>query len=325
MGLRIEVAVDESNQRSLLFSHGRVIVGRGRGVDVHLPDTSVSAQHLALECIGGHWTATDMDSSNGSWLAGSRLIPGRPARIESDGPLQVGTVVLQLKLEPVAQGSTNAQTQTLARALLRAELASEGHPCEGPSVIVLSELGQGIRRTLQPGERLMVGRGDSCGLCIPDAELSREHLLIEFVGHSIELIDQHTKNGSRIGNRTFERTSASGGDHIHIGATTLLIEDPVDDLLGERVELPDEKLALPRASRVPQAKPTEKALSSDGTMKVAESGDDATGTRSKEKSNRKLAASSAASTRIAGGDRLLLGFALLLVLVSGVGLWLLFR
>lgn len=315
------MAVGEDDQRSLSFTQGRVIVGRGRGADVHLTDTSISGQHVALENVGGHWTATDLDSTNGSWFAGSRLIPGRPTRMDASGPLQVGTVVLPVVLEAVAQDATNAQTQSLARALLRAELAAEGQPCEGPSILVLSELGQGMRYTFKAGDSIVVGRGEDCALSIPDAELSREHLRIAFDAHTLQLTDQNTKNGSRIGGRIFEQTTATGGDHIHIGATTLLVEDPVEDLLKERVELPDTSIPLARASRVPPARVDEVP------NQTHEGEDDAlvSQRRNKEKGNRKLSEPGEPSPTIAGGDRLLLAFALVLVFLSVAGLWLLFR
>ncbi len=320
MGLRIEFAVregDRDKRHSLAFAQGRVIVGRGRGTDVQLPDTSVSLQHLALEHVGGHWTATDLDSTNGTWFSGSRLIPGRPMRIDEAGPLQVGTRVLTLTLEPVAQGASDAQTQSLAKALLRAELCADGAPVEAPSLLVLSELAKGERRTLSVGQDLMVGRGENCGLSIPDAELSREHLLVRFDGHTIELIDQGTKNGSRLGGRVFDRTLVASGEHIHLGATTLLVEDPIDDLLAERIELPDDRVPLARASRVPPPTAAEDALK-------AESPDEKTTSRSKE-NRRIIAGDKASAAALGGGERLLFGFALLLLIASIGGLWILFR
>ena len=60
---------------------GSIVVGRSRGCDVVMPQTTISRHHLELRALDGAWLAVDLGSSNGTWLMGrrvgrARVVPG---------------------------------------------------------------------------------------------------------------------------------------------------------------------------------------------------------------------------------------------------------
>src|SRR3954447_10132668 len=59
---------------------GAHVIGRGPGADVVLADRSLSRRHLSVEVAPEGVAVTDLDSSNGTFVAGVALTPGRPVR-----------------------------------------------------------------------------------------------------------------------------------------------------------------------------------------------------------------------------------------------------
>ena len=64
------------------------IFGRGQDADVILNDTKVSREHLQVQRVGDKIIATDLGSTNGTWLQGSRL--DAPHTLQSGQFLRVG-------------------------------------------------------------------------------------------------------------------------------------------------------------------------------------------------------------------------------------------
>ncbi len=72
-----ETAPREAPARALvsgtLRPHGKLVVGSGRGVDLPVPESTVSAEHVALEHLGDGVRVTDLSSTNGTKLLGHAL------------------------------------------------------------------------------------------------------------------------------------------------------------------------------------------------------------------------------------------------------------
>ena len=95
--------------RLVALSGERFTVGTMAGNDLVLDDPSTSRLHLVCETAGPMWTVTDVGSTNGTWLNGSRLF-GTHALRHGDR-LGVGVVTLVYCLEG---GRINVDTASLA-------------------------------------------------------------------------------------------------------------------------------------------------------------------------------------------------------------------
>lgn len=83
-----------------------VTIGRRKGCDLVLPDAGISRQHCRLEVIAGTWRATDLDSSNGTFLNGQRVTA---AELKNGDELRIGPVAFVVSIdEAVAVGAPAA-------------------------------------------------------------------------------------------------------------------------------------------------------------------------------------------------------------------------
>ncbi len=73
------------------------IIGRSDQNDIALRGGKVSRQHARLERANGAWWVEDVGSTNGTLLAGNKLVPGETHMWHSGDILQIGTFTLQLE------------------------------------------------------------------------------------------------------------------------------------------------------------------------------------------------------------------------------------
>ena len=93
---------DESSKLELLIVHGGrvtsvplvegqgVVVGRGTSATVVVADRGLSREHVRIEINEGVATLTDLGSSNGTFLRGTRLEAHAPQRLPFDVPVSAG-------------------------------------------------------------------------------------------------------------------------------------------------------------------------------------------------------------------------------------------
>ena len=74
--------------------HPNVTVGRGDEEAIPINDATLSRVHLTLKRSASGWTVEDSNSSNGSWLDGMKLEPGRPYPLKDGAAIQGGRVYL---------------------------------------------------------------------------------------------------------------------------------------------------------------------------------------------------------------------------------------
>lgn len=72
-------------------------LGRAPTNTVFLPDSFASNEHAIITYRGGNWWLEDRDSSNGTYLNGSRI--NEPVIVSSGDLVGVGRVTLRLQLE----------------------------------------------------------------------------------------------------------------------------------------------------------------------------------------------------------------------------------
>jgi pSer/pThr/pTyr-binding forkhead associated (FHA) protein len=237
------------------LDQSRIVIGRGKGSDVHIPHPAVSAHHATLRAEGARWVVTDEGSTNGTKVNGERLPSGRPKRIETGSVIDVGGFRITVEVGvPIVQATSVERTSALARQIVREVLGAELTEDRSPKLRVLNGPDEGRAMPIpEPPGRLVVGRGEECDLSLSDADLSREHAELVPDLDGVTLRDLGSKNGSLVNERRVETRRLRDGDEIRIGRTVLLFEDPTEALVREVCKAPEKPMELPEAREVTAA------------------------------------------------------------------------
>ena len=108
------VSADGQSRRLSLRQRRAWTVGRAEGNDVCITGANVSRRHVRIEFDGQRFTLMDLDSTNGTFLGDSQLLPGVPEVWTPDKILRVGDNKLHLEQTqqlrqaqvPVSSGET---------------------------------------------------------------------------------------------------------------------------------------------------------------------------------------------------------------------------
>lgn len=92
------------------------------------------------------------------------------------------------------------------------------------TVIVCSAEGNDARLTFDGMQRVVIGRGASCDVRLPDASVSHRHALLRAQGSDFVLVDEGSTNGTFVGEvRVASHTSriVRSGDRVRVGRVWL--------------------------------------------------------------------------------------------------------
>jgi pSer/pThr/pTyr-binding forkhead associated (FHA) protein len=231
------------------FEQERVLLGRGAGADVGLPDRGVSTRHASIRLeSSARAVLLDHGSTNGTRVNGQALIAERPRVLRDGDQIEVGPFRIEVRLGvPVASPTSRERTVSLARRILQQQSSVD---IERPRVVILNGPRKGTELSIPPPPaHLRVGRAENADLFLDDADASREHaeLVVDLDG--VVLRDLGSKNGLEIGGRRFTERRLKDRDEVLIGATVIAFEDPTEHLLHEREQLEDLKLPEPTLPR----------------------------------------------------------------------------
>jgi hypothetical protein len=81
-------------------------LGQGSQNDIVLADDSVSTTHARLEYAAGSWLLTDLGSTNGTYVEGTRLAPNTPTPLAYGSQVRFGG--LRLAFQAVAAADPDA-------------------------------------------------------------------------------------------------------------------------------------------------------------------------------------------------------------------------
>jgi pSer/pThr/pTyr-binding forkhead associated (FHA) protein len=253
----VRIAGEGSAQETRLTFDGtqRVVIGRGAGSDVRLPDASVSHRHASLRSQGADFAVVDEGSTNGTYVGDVKIAP-RTSRIARSGDkVRVGRVWLELRIDhgPPTRDVAGA-TRDLALALVSQAMAAMGTD-PTPRVRVVEGPDAGAALLLrEEGRVYAIGRGASCDLALTDGDCSREHVEVMLGGGVVMLRDRAAKNGTFLGEArlTDDRELPwRSTTMVRIGRTVLALEDPVTMALADLERAPDEPLPANEAPVAP--------------------------------------------------------------------------
>src|SRR3954447_20325741 len=89
----------EGAELSLTLDAPRLIIGRGEGCEVRLPDPSVSHRHASIRQRGTEYVVIDEGSSNGTFVGPVRLSAQAPRVLRHRDLIRVGRIWLEVRVE----------------------------------------------------------------------------------------------------------------------------------------------------------------------------------------------------------------------------------
>jgi pSer/pThr/pTyr-binding forkhead associated (FHA) protein len=224
----------------------RIVIGRGDGCEIRLPDPSVSHRHASIRQRGSDYVVVDEGSTNGTFVGPVRLSPQAPRVIKSGELLRIGRIWLELTIETVpATDDAPLATREIALQLVSSALAAQG---EAAAVKVIVKTGPDAGRELvlaETGRAYLIGRGPGLDLTLNDGDASRRHIEIGRRGPHLWVKDLGSKNGARLDNHLLpanKETIWPRGKLVTLGATELAFDDPVAEALIELEASSDEKM-----------------------------------------------------------------------------------
>lgn len=252
MALTLQVISEDVLVPTVTFDAPRVVLGRGQGCDMRLPDASVSRRHASIRQRGADYVVLDEASANGTFVQGVKLAPGAPQVVRTGDVVRCGSVEVRVRIEATTV-TPNPQllTREIALMLVEGALASESKPSV-PYLIVLGGEDDGAEFPLAENNHVyVVGRGPQADFALLDEDVSRRHLEVERRGGDVTVRDLGAKNPVRLGGVALgngEERRWRPGETLQLSAASaLLLQDPLSEALLAIEAAPDEVLPdLPR-------------------------------------------------------------------------------
>jgi pSer/pThr/pTyr-binding forkhead associated (FHA) protein len=235
---------EAENPPGLTFDGSRIVIGRGPGCDVRLPEVSVSHRHASIRAQGADYVLVDEGSTNGTAVGGVRLSTNAPRALRTGDLVRVGRVWLEVRIDqkPPTRDLAGA-TRDIALALVANAMDAMGDDIV-PKVRVVEGRDLGAVLALaEEGRVYVAGRGADTDLPIEDAEASREHLQIVRRGNAVLVRDLGSKNPSLLGEAPMPENRDvvwRGQTVLRVGRTVLALEEPVAVALAELERAEDE-------------------------------------------------------------------------------------
>lgn len=238
---------DAPSPVTITFDAPRIVIGRGEGCEVRLPDPSVSHRHASIRQRGNDYVVVDEGSSNGTFVGPVRLSPQAPRVLRATDSIRVGRIWLEIRIEQaVPTANPQATTRELALALVAGALKAQGEPAFA-RVRVENGPDQGRELALTDFERTYVlGRAPDADLTLADGDASRRHVELVRRGQHVCVKDLGSKNGSELDGKRLEagkETPWLPSAKLVIGSTSLGLDDPLLAALEELEATPDEAMA----------------------------------------------------------------------------------
>lgn len=102
-GIRLRVTGPSGASQSYPLSPERlaagVIIGRGEKAGLRVGGAKISREHARIELSDRRLLLTDLDSTNGTVVDGTRLVPRRPSQVNSQSRIELGGLSITIERE----------------------------------------------------------------------------------------------------------------------------------------------------------------------------------------------------------------------------------
>jgi serine/threonine protein kinase len=102
---RLQILSPDQKTRSVAIKPDGITIGRGEDNDITLDDPKASRHHARIERVGESYRVIDLDSTNGTFLANARLLPGLAEDWTPDKAVRIGDHWLRLLLSQSPAGT----------------------------------------------------------------------------------------------------------------------------------------------------------------------------------------------------------------------------
>lgn len=93
-----QLAIEGPQGSQVVYLHmGQTTLGRQEGNDLKLDDTKISRQHASIQCTVNGCQIIDLNSSNGTYVDGEKLIPNIASALIPGSTIKIGSYTLQFK------------------------------------------------------------------------------------------------------------------------------------------------------------------------------------------------------------------------------------
>jgi pSer/pThr/pTyr-binding forkhead associated (FHA) protein len=237
---------DTQSPPAITFDAPRIVIGRGEGCEVRLPDPSISHRHASIRQRGTDYIVLDEGSTNGTFVGPVRLSPQAPRMLKSGDLIRVGRIWLEVRIEQVMPTQNPSQaTSEIALGLVADALSAQGEPA-APKVVVAEGPDAGRELVLSAaGKSYVIGRGKTVDFPLADVDASRRHVEVFRRGDHVMVRDLGSKNGSRLGDEPLPPSKERvwpEGQSVFLGQNRLVFEDPVGEALEELERAADEHM-----------------------------------------------------------------------------------
>jgi pSer/pThr/pTyr-binding forkhead associated (FHA) protein len=261
---------------SLTLDSPMIVIGRGEGSEIRLPDPSVSHRHATIRARGSEYILVDEGSTNGTFMGGVKLGALAPRILKHGDLARVGRVWLEVRFDnQVPPPQTALATKELALALVARAMRGEGEP-GGPRVTVIDGPDKGKEMGLdEPGRAYVIGRGKDLDLVLEDVDASRRHVEVVRRADQVTVRDLGSKNGAALADQRLDGQGRPWrhDQELRIGGNTFAFRYAALEALGELERAADEKIRADESIPPPEAAspvaPSEATTGSAKTGKTA--------------------------------------------------------
>lgn len=207
---KLTIEDDEGKLTQLPLAHEEYGVGRAESNSIRLTDRNVSRNHAGLRKAGEEWFLKDLQSYNGTYVNGVRVIGEQP--VNSGDIVQLGDYRLELVDEGALAAAAPGTTPQPA--------VPPVHQRPNRLVVVIGP-SPGTEFPLDK-EHFNVGRSEDVDISINHSSVSRVHAELFALGNGrFEIVDKASANGIRINGVELKRGILEAGDALELGDVRL--------------------------------------------------------------------------------------------------------
>lgn len=209
---KLTIEDDEGQQTSVSLAVDEYRLGRAEANTIRLTDRNVSRNHAILTKNGQGWIVKDLQSYNGTYVNGVRVIGETP--VQNGDIVQLGDYRLELIDEalqvPLDPNAATPTTSAIPPVHLRPN-----------RLVVVVGPTPGQEYPLDR-DHVTIGRSEDATISINHSSVSRLHAELIALGNGrYEIIDKGSANGIRVNGVDLRRGILEAGDALELGDVRL--------------------------------------------------------------------------------------------------------